>query len=581
MLRVMRIFFGAEGTHPYGVLACLLLAGACEAVGLGMLLPIVSRLESGSGANTSPLYQIVQDAFATLNLEPTLGILIIAVIITFLLKNLLSFTALAYAGIAVADVAVNLRTKLLGALFDARWSYFVDRRVGRISNAISNDCTRAGDAYYLAARFVSFAVQGLVYIVVAVFVSVKLALAGLAIGGLLVLALGRLTHIGRKAGFRQTDRTSELVILVSDALNNIKPIKTMDRQGHFTAYFAAKIKKLRRALIVRALARQGLTHGQDFLMVSAAGTGIYFASVFWHVPLAQLVVTGFIFIQIVSIASKIQGFLQLAVETESAYWRTRELTEELFASREPDPGSRQPSFNRGCRFEDVTFAHAEKPVVHHVNMTIPSGSITVLQGPSGAGKTTLIDLIIGLNTPDEGRVLIDDVPLTELSLSAWRRLIGYVPQELSLLHGSVRDNIALGDAAFSDDEIETALERSGALDFVRSLPQGLDSDVGEMGTRLSGGQRQRIAIARALVHDPKLLILDEVTSALDPGTERMICKGVAGLAGRYTIVAITHRPAWAKIATHLYKVEAGGVSMVNIPSNARITSATRPRRQSA
>ena len=581
MLRIMRIFFGAEGTHPFGVLACLLLAGACEAVGLGMLLPIVSKLESGNTANTSPLYQIVQNAFAALNLEPTLGILIIVVIVTFLLKNLLSFAALAYAGIAVADVAVNLRTKLLAALFDARWSYFVDRRVGRISNAISNDCTRAGDAYYLAARFVSYAVQGMVYIAVALFVSVKLALAGLTIGGLLVVTLGRLTRISRKAGFRQTDRTSELVILVSDALNNIKPIKTMDRQGHFTAYFAAKINKLRRALIVRALARQGLAHGQDFLMVSAAGTGIYYASAFWHVPLAQLVVTGFIFIQIVMIAAKIQGFLQLAVETESAYWRTRQLTEELVANHEPDPGSRQPSFDHGCRFEDVTFAHAEEPVVHHVNMTIPTGGITVLQGPSGAGKTTLIDLIIGLNTPDEGRVLIDDVPLTELSLSAWRKLIGYVPQELSLLHGSVRENIALGDTTFSDDEIEAALERAGALDFVRSLPQGLDSDVGEMGTRLSGGQRQRIAIARALVHEPKLLILDEVTSALDPRTEKMICKGVAGLAGRYTIVAITHRPAWAKIATHLYKVEAGGVSTANSQSNARLASATRPRRQTA
>jgi ATP-binding cassette subfamily C protein len=562
MLRVMRIFLRAEGTRPFLVLACLVLGGMFEAVGLSALLPIVSRLQNDGSEATSPLARMIHEGLAAAGLESSLGTLIVLVVAAVVLKNLLSFLALTYAGIAVANVAAGLRTRLLSALFDARWSYFVDRRSGRIANAISNDCTRAGDAYYLSARCMAFLVQTTVYVIVGFLVSVKLALAGLLVGVVLIVSLSRLIRVGRKAGFRQTDRTSELVTLVSDALNNIKPIKTMERKDHFTSYFATKIRSLRRALIRRAVARQGLVNSQEALQVAAAGLGVYAAHTYWHIPLPELVVTGIIFVQIISVLSRMQSFLQAAAETESAYWRAQELIAELAANDEPDTGAREPTFEEGCRFENVTFAHADRPVVRHVDLSIPTGGITVLQGPSGAGKTTLIDLLTGLYAPDEGRVLIDGVPLTDISLKAWRRMIGYVPQELSLLHGSVRENISLGDETISEERIEAALERAGALEFVRALPGGLDSDVGEMGTRLSGGQRQRIALARALVNDPRLLILDEVTSALDPETERLICDGVAGLAGRYTIVAITHRPIWASIATSLYKVEDGRVARV-------------------
>jgi ATP-binding cassette, subfamily C, bacterial len=205
----------------------------------------------------------------------------------------------------------------------------------------------------------------------------------------------------------------------------------------------------------------------------------------------------------------------------------------------------------------------------------------VLQGASGSGKTTLIDLLTGLHRPSSGRITIDGVPIEQLSMRAWRRLIGYVPQELSLLHGSIRENVALGDAAIGDEAIRTALARAGADVLVSGPAHGLDSDVGEMGTKLSGGQRQRIALARALVLEPKLLILDEVTSALDPATEDQICREVAGLRGDYTIVAITHRPAWTAIADRLYKVEAGRVTAVADPAAAarrrRIANVARGR----
>jgi ATP-binding cassette subfamily C protein len=178
-------------------------------------------------------------------------------------------------------------------------------------------------------------------------------------------------------------------------------------------------------------------------------------------------------------------------------------------------------------------------------------------GPSGAGKTTLADIILGLYPPDKGRITVDGVPLTEIDLFSWRRLVGYVPQDLVLFHDSIQANVTLGDPQISRAEVREALQMAGAWEFIQALPEGLETGVGQSGTKLSGGQRQRIALARALVCKPKLLILDEVTSALDPHTEQQICANVRQLAGETTVFAITHRAALLEIADRRYRIENG------------------------
>ena len=559
MLGVFRIFFGAADTRPALVLVCLLLGGACEAVGLTTLLPVISELAGGGGETSSPLSGAVTTALAAIGLSPTLGTLIAVIAIATVLKNLLAFLALSYSGYAVANVSAALRRRLLEALFAARWAYFVDNRTGRIANAISNDATRAGDAYGMSARFVAYMIQAAVYVLVAFAISARLALAGCLAGLFLVIAFRRLISVGRRAGNRQTDKTSSLVTYAADALGNIKPIKAMERKTHFIKFFIQKIKSLRRALVVRAIAKQGLASGQQTVQVLVVCGGAYVAAVYWGIPLPELVVMGLIFAQVVAIFAKVQSYLQATAEVESAYWRAVDLADEVERNQEPDTGTRVATLERSCRFDNVTFAYGERTIIEDASFEIPAGRITVLQGMSGGGKTTLVDLLIGLHRPTSGQITVDGVPLHEISLKSWRNMIGYVPQELSLLHGSIRDNITLGDADISDEAIHATLRLAGAEAFVASLPEGIDSDVGEMGTKLSGGQRQRIALARALVLKPKLLILDEVTSALDPETEEQICREVAALGGDYTVVAITHRPAWTAIADRLYRLDEGQV----------------------
>jgi ATP-binding cassette, subfamily C, bacterial len=172
--------------------------------------------------------------------------------------------------------------------------------------------------------------------------------------------------------------------------------------------------------------------------------------------------------------------------------------------------------------------------------------------------------------PQYGEVKIGSDNLNDVDIKAWRKTIGYVPQELSLFHDTIRTNITLHDESITEDDIQNSVTLAGINTFIDQLPNGIETDVGEGGAKLSGGQRQRISLARALVTNPKFLILDEVTSALDPATEEEIVANIAQLRGRYTIVAITHRPAWTRIADRLYELENGKAKLVKVSQQKKL-----------
>ena len=354
-----------------------------------------------------------------------------------------------------------------------------------------------------------------------------------------------------------------------DMLNNIKALKSMDRYGPLVQGLSGLLKRIKRSLITIHLARQGVTHGSDALVNIMTGVLIYAAHMLFDSTLPVLLVTGIVFFQIVNNLTKLQKQVQAAVVIEASYVRTIELIKQSEEQKESHSGTVAPSLGAGCTFEGATFAHGSTPVISSATFEVPANKITVLQGPSGSGKTTLIDLLIGLNTAQKGKILIGGKPIESIDIKAWRQSIGYVPQELMLFHDTISENISLSNPNISTEAVHAALEQAGAKTFIGALPQGIETDVGEMGSRLSGGQRQRISLARALVTEPKMLILDEVTSALDPDTEGEIVSNIASLRWRYMIVAITHRPAWTKIADKLYTISKGHVSPPKKPSKSK------------
>ena len=571
MRQLLTIFFTAEGTRPWLVLACLLLAGLAEAGSIGTLLPAANSVVDSGTTGGSGAGPAIKSFIEALGITASLGNLLIIVVSLMILKSLLAFAALSYSGITSARVAINLRRKLIKAIFDARWSFYAEQSGGRFANAISNDATRASEAYQYAAIVVAGIIQLIAYAAVAIFIDWRIAILGGLAGTILAIAMNSLLRISKRSGYKQTDRVSNLTIDMVDMLNNIKALKSMDRYGLMVQGLSGLLRRIKRSLITIQIAKQGVVQGSDALVVLMTGAGAYAAYTYLNTSLPEMMVTGIVFFQIVSNLTKLQKQLQNAVVIESSYVRTVELIERAEAQKERHSGTAIPKLGAGCKFVDVTFAHGATPVILNATFDVPANKITVLQGPSGSGKTTLIDLLIGLNTAQSGKILIGKQPIETIDIRAWRQSIGYVPQELILFHDTIRENISLSNPDISVEAILAALEQAGAKEFINALPDGVETDVGEMGSRLSGGQRQRIALARALVTNPKILILDEVTSALDPKTEAEIVSNIASLRGRYTIIAITHRPAWTKIADRLYTISKGHVSSPKIPSKSKST----------
>ncbi len=410
----------------------------------------------------------------------------------------------------------------------------------------------------VSAQALTLSVQAIGYTVLAFFLSWPIALVAIGGGAGMTLVLQRLVRVTRRAGRKQTLRTSELIVQLNDALVSIKPMKAMARHAQVGDFLGDKIAGLRRALRRQVLSKQVMRYIQEPMLVIFLAAGLYIAVATWGIPLAEILVTGLLIERTITNVGKVQQEVQKAVAVESAFWSVHRLIDEAGAEAEHFDGTRPPTLEKGCSFRNVSFAFGSRQVLHGLSLEIPKGKVTVITGGSGAGKTTLTDLLLGLHYPDSGDVLIDGTPLTEIDLAKWRGMIGYVPQELILFNDTIAANVTLGDPALTEERVLHALAAAGALDFVERLPDGIHTQVGERGSRLSGGQRQRIAIARALMHDPKLLILDEVTSALDPETEAGICRNIRALTEQgITALAITHREAWLSAADRVYHLEDG------------------------
>ena len=453
MRNILRLFFTADGINPWTVLLCLLTASVIEGLGFASLVPLLMVATDSGVEEPSPLLDVTRDVMATVGLPLEVGPLIIFFVATLVVKSALNFLAMQYVSRAIADFSSGLRSRLIQTLFRANWAYLVQHPVGRIANSISGQAARAGGAYQVAATFLAQSIQTVAYLVVAFVVSWPIALAATGISGLMVLALHFLVRIARKAGWRQTQRSRDLVTLLMDSLNNIKPLKAMAKEDEYAGFLEHRINLLKKAIRRQAVSQDALKNGNEALVTIFLGIGFFLALAVWQVPLIELAVIGVLIKRTSNGIGKLQQLFQQAVASETPYLEAMDMMAEAESARELNPGRRQASFERECRLEGVSFAHGERPILESVSLQIPAGGVTVLIGLSGAGKTTIADLILGLYRPSRGRVTVDGVPLDEIDLKSWRRLIGYVPQDLVLFHDTIQANVALGDPQIGEAEV--------------------------------------------------------------------------------------------------------------------------------
>ena len=547
-------------------LVALLFAGVAEGLSLLLLLPSLNLLTNdaaqGPGNGLSGLGNMLTEALSAIGVTPTVGALLVVIVVCLSLKAVFLLLANLQVGYTVAHVATDLRLSLLRSLLAARWEFYVRQPVGSLTNAIGTEAIRASQAYVQGAKTLVVLIQTIVFAGVAFFVTWQGALLSLVGGGMVLYGLRRLVRMAHHAGMRQTQLLKSLLTRLADSLQSVKPLKAMAREELVGSLLGSENKRLNRALRQDVISTEALSAAQDLTMGLIITSGLYLALIQWKLPFNAVLVMILVLARSLASLGKTQRQYQKMKSYESAFWSLQAVIEDASRARETNPGGTSPRLENSVRLNNVSFGYGKISVLRNASLTVPAGSFTAIMGPSGAGKTTIADLIIGLLRAQQGAILIDNVPLEQVDLRQWRRMIGYVPQEPFLLHETVLWNVTLGDPEVNEADVEAALRAAGAWEFVAELPQQIHSSVAERGTALSGGQRQRIAIARALARRPKLLILDEVTSSLDPQTEAAICRTLQALRGRLTILAISHQAAVVEAADRIYRIQNGEAILV-------------------
>lgn len=563
----MRIIFAFGRSYPIRtllMLLSLLVAGVVESVSLTTMLPLVSVM-LGDNAHSALGVHII-GVLQVLGLQPTIVVLLLIIVAGMALSSLLILLANRQVGYTVAHVATDLRVDLINATLASRWEHYVRQPGGALANAVATEAYRASTAYEHAANMVALSIQAVAYGVIALIVSWQAALVCLCVGLAILLGLRGLVKTSRRAGKSQTSLMRDLLVNLTDTLGSVKPLKAMAREEIADSLLRHQATELNAAMEKEVTSRETLKALQEPLLAILAAAGLYAGLVVWNLPLSSVMVLIFMVVRLLGLMHKAQQRYHRMAAQESAYWALREAVDTAASQAEPKGGRLQPTLTREIELRHLSFTYEGRKVLDDVSIAFKVGTMTTLIGPSGAGKTTILDLLCALLTPQSGEILVDGVSMADLDRRSWRRLIGYVTQETLLLHESVLANVTLGEPALTRADAERALRQAGAWDFVEKLPGGIDAVVGERGGKLSGGQRQRIVIARALAHRPKVLILDEATSALDPESELDICRSLKSLTPEITIIAVSHRPRLIEIADEIVQLKDGDLTRISTGS---------------
>jgi len=564
------------------MLVALLVAGVAEGVGISAMLPLVVITLGDSkmvaGENATQAEQMVRSIFDWLGINPTLEFLLIMIFTALLIKTVLILFANKRVGYTVAQLTTDLRHQALRAFISARWEFHLSQPIGRLAAAMGGETAQTATAYAAGVSMIVSLIHSIIYAGVALLISWKATLVALAAGTLFWYPLNRFVKKAKKAGRRQIKVKRSLSAFFMDTILSLKSLKATAREDRAEAILISKTNKIKRTLKKQVISKESLSAYQEGMLVTFLLIALYVAIAIWGMAPVTVLILMVLLRRILSNFGKVQKQYQLMGIQEVGYWTMTETVEMARKMREKNLGSQKPVLEQSIRLEGVTFAYKKTNVLNDASLVFNAGEITAIIGSSGAGKTTIVDLVIGLLRPQKGEVWIDHLPLAQVDLHQWRRMIGYVSQEPILLHDSVFANVTLGDSHVTEKEVHEALNKAEIWDFVQTMPRGLYSSVGPRGLKLSGGQRQRLAIARALTHKPRLLVLDEATTALDPKTEAAICETLRRLRGELTILAISHQPAILNIADRAYRLENGKAVLI---SHQSVYSETKKKASSA
>ncbi|MEX2535100.1 MAG: ABC transporter ATP-binding protein [Trueperaceae bacterium] len=532
-------------------------------IGLLMLVPLlqVAGLEVGEGS-VGRLAQVAATGLGRLGLTPNVPIIIGLYLVVVSAGALLHRAHSIRTALLYQNYVMHLRRELYAAITHSRWVFFVGQKNSKFVHMLTQELERVGSAVSTLIGLIVKAILASIYLALAVVLSPLTTLLVLVCGGVLSLLLARKTQLGRAKGEAVSLAYEAMFGAISEHLDGMRISKSHGTEEHHLSRFHERTARSARSLteVVRNQA--------DVSFWLETGSALILAIIFYlalevlTLPLAGILMLLYLFARLVPMVMGLQRQLHRLLDLLPAFDRVEAFMARLEAHSEPNVAIGEPlPLEREIRLDGVLFDYRsspDTPVIEDLDLTIPAGRTTAIVGPSGAGKSTVADLLVGLVTPMKGRILIDGAELEGSRTLAWRRQIGYVNQDTFLFHTTIRENLLLVAPEASEDELQEAISAASA-DFVRGLPDGLDTMVGDRGVRLSGGERQRIALARAILRRPALLILDEATSALDAENESAIQRAIERMGGERTILVIAHRLASVRCADIIHVMEEGRI----------------------
>lgn len=551
-------------------MAMVIVMAVLETIGIASVLPFLSVLGDPKAVENTPYLYATYNFFgfeSTQSFLMALGIGVFCIVLLSAAFRILTTYAInRYAHMRRHTVG----ERLLETYLRQPYAFFLNRHSGDMAKSILSEVDELiQNVIKPGFDAIAYSVVALTIITFLVIQDPWLALGvGIVIGGsyalIYTIVQKRLTRIGRERASANKERFTA----AGEALGGIKDIKLLGREQAYLTRFRPSSARFSKHLttnatlaevpryIIEAIGVGGIIALALLLMARSDNVGqalpvlgLYAFAGYKLLPAAQHIYQG---------ASRLR-FGIAAVDEIYKDLRDREALAEI---RNLPKERLDAKISIHLDSLSFTYPNSETSALNDINLNIPTGSATGLVGGTGAGKTTLVDLILGLLRPTEGQLKVDETPITDQNLRQWQASLGYVPQDIFLVDATIAENIALGvpNARIDHQKVEECAHKAQVHEFIlNQLPQQYETEVGERGVRLSGGQRQRIGIARALYHDPAILVFDEATSALDNATERAVMDAVNALSHDKTIIMIAHRLSTVEKCDQIVLLEQGGI----------------------
>jgi subfamily B ATP-binding cassette protein MsbA len=547
--------------------ACNVAAAVLDVFSFTLLIPFLDQLFNQQSRAT-PLSELQNRIFGAFldGVSPEIALrnIIVVILIAVTLKNLFVWASGQLGAQLQEYVTRDLRNALYAHLQRLPLGFFVRVKTGDILARVLNDTqqTKQVITQVVTQSLLSVATV-IVTIVGLIAISWRLTLLALVVAPMLIGLLQPLLRKLRKGHRRLSNEYGEMTAVVQEAVSGIRLVKSFGGEGYEEGRFREGSGRYARGMVrvtrIAALAQPitetvGTAIAVAILWVGARA--VYAGSLDGSSLIAFLILV-MRMLQPLKQLSQVPTTAQQSLAAAERIFEVLDSPTEASLDRGTIPTA---TFGRALEFERVSFAYADEPVLSDVSLVAAKGQVVALVGASGAGKTTLVDLIPRFYEPTAGRILLDGIDTRAIALPALRSLIGIVSQDTVLFNDTVRHNLAYGAAGkYTDAQIEAAARAANAHRFIVELPQGYDTVLGERGTRLSGGQRQRLSIARALLVDPPILILDEATSALDTESERLVQEAIDRLLAGRTVFVIAHRLSTIAHADQILVLDRGRV----------------------